>query len=117
MPDAMIDDPEIERRMLFAYEETGPDRFRAAPIPSGLLRLYGGQILARALRAMQQTVLPDRPAHSFHAFFGKPGLHDKGPDFAVTPDNEGRSFSSLRVTVAQEGALVASRSHSFQVSG
>ena len=97
MPDAMIDDPEIERRMLFAYEETGPDRFRAAPIPSGLLRLYGGQILARALRAMQQTVSPDRPAHSFHAFFGKPGLTDKGLDFAVTRDNDGRSFSSRRV--------------------
>src|SRR3546814_19143142 len=84
----MIDDPEIERRMLFAYEETGPDRFRAAPIPSGLLRLYGGQILARALRAMQQTVSPDRPAHSFHAFFGKTGLTDKGLHFAVTRDNE-----------------------------
>src|SRR3546814_2203136 len=39
--------------------------------------LYGGQILARALRAMQQTVSPDRPAHSFHAFFGKPGLRSE----------------------------------------
>ena len=116
MPDAMIDDPEIERRMLFAYEETGPDRFRAAPIPSGLLRLYGGQILARALRAMQQTVSPDRPAHSFHAFFGKPGLTDKGLDFAVTRDNDGRSFSSRRVTVEQDGALVMSASASFQVA-
>src|SRR3546814_12477640 len=102
--------------MLLSYEDTGPDRFRAAPIPSGLLRLYGGQILARALRAMQQTVSPDRPAHSFNAFFGKPGLTDKGLDFAVTRDNDGRSFSSRRVTVEQDGALVMSASASFQVA-
>src|SRR3546814_11753360 len=65
---------------------------------------------------MQQTVSPDRPAHSFHAFFGKPGLTDKGLDFAVTRDNDGRSFSSRRVTVEQDGALVMSASASFQVA-
>src|SRR3546814_2344223 len=63
-----------------------------------------------------QTVSPDRPAHSFHAFFGKPGLTDKGLDFAVTRDNDGRSFSSRRVTVEQDGALVMSASASFQVA-
>src|SRR3546814_6928230 len=44
------------------------------------------------------------------------GLTDKGLDFAVTRDNDGRSFSSRRVTVEQDGALVMSASASFQVA-
>src|SRR3546814_16281142 len=96
MPDAMIDDPEIERRMLFAYEETGPDRFRAAPIPSGLLRLYGGQLLARALRAMQQTATPDRQGHSSHSLFGSTGAADKGVDLSLHGHNNRHSLFHQR---------------------
>ncbi|MBB4632398.1 acyl-CoA thioesterase [Sphingosinicella soli] len=101
--------------MLFAYEDAGKDRFRTAAIPSELVRLYGGQLIAQALGAMQKTVSPEKTAHSFHAYFGRPGHIDKDLDFAVLRDNDGRSFSTRRVTVTQDGAVILTASASFQV--
>lgn len=114
MADAETDDPAIERRMLFAYETVGEDRFRTAPIPSGLLRLYGGQVVAQALGATQRTVSPERLVHSCHAYFVRPGELGKPLDFIVSRDSDGRSFSSRRVLVEQQGRLILSLSASFQ---
>ena len=49
-------EPVSELDTLFAFEDLGDDRFRVAPGPLRLLRLYGGQVVAQALAAAQRTV-------------------------------------------------------------
>lgn len=113
MADADRDDPAVEREMLFAYTVVAQDHFRTPPIPSSLLRLYGGQVVAQALGAVQRTVAADRPVHSCHAYFVRPGDTHKPLDFIVSRDSDGRSFSARRVTVEQGGRLILSLSASF----
>lgn len=114
MADAGTDDSATERRMQFAYATVGEDRFRTAPIPSTLLRLYGGQVVAQALGAAQLTVPATRLAHSCHAYFVRAGDTHKPLDFTVSRDSDGRSFSARRVLVEQGGKLILSLSASFQ---
>ncbi|MGV3768681.1 MAG: acyl-CoA thioesterase [Sphingobium phenoxybenzoativorans] len=99
-------DPAVEREMLFAFEEVGTDHFRAAPIPSRLLRLYGGQVVGQAVAAIQKTALPDRAINSCHAYFVRPGSIDRPIDFIVSRDRDGRSFSARRVVVEQDGQVI-----------
>ena len=108
------DNPAIERRMLFALDGAGEDHFTAQPIPSRLLRLYGGQVFAQALAAAQRTVADNRPAHSCHGYFLSPGATDMPLSFTVMRDRDGRSFSARRVLVEQNGRLILSLSASFQ---
>ncbi|WP_328806836.1 acyl-CoA thioesterase II [Novosphingobium aerophilum] len=110
------DDPAVEARDLLRFDRPGPDRFRSHPAPSGLLRLYGGQIVAQALTAMRETVPPDKVAHALHLFYQRPGLTDRPLDFAVERDTDGRSFAQRRVAVTQDGAPVAHAMASFQVT-
>lgn len=108
MADNETGDATTERKMLFALESVGGDHFRAAPIPSGLLRLYGGQVVAQALAAAQRTGPPDRLVHSFHAYFVRAGDTRRPIDFHVSRDRDGRSFSARRVMVEQDGQLILS---------
>lgn len=108
------ENPATEQRMLFALEQLGDDHFRAQPFPSNLLRLYGGQVVAQALAAIQRTAPPSRPVHSCHAYFVRPGGTHRPIDFYVTRDRDGRSFSARRVAVEQDGKLILSMSASLQ---
>lgn len=105
-----------ERRWLFELHPTGPDRFRADPLPSALLRLYGGQVLAQSLRAAQKTVAEDRGPANFHACFLAPGIIDVPVEFNVTRDADGRSFSMRRVTARQQGRLILTMTATFHVA-
>ena len=109
------DDPAEEAAALLRLADTGPDRFRTHPVPSGLLRLYGGQIVAQALGAMRLTVPSGKVAHALHLFYQRPGLTDRPLDLAVERDTDGRSFAQRRVAVTQDGAPVAYAMASFQV--
>ncbi len=109
------DDPEIERRDAFAFETIGEDRFRVAPVKSGLLRLFGGAVVSQSLAAAQQTVPPDKIAHSLHAYFLKPGLTDRPVDFAVTRESDGRSFANRLVRMTQDGVPIVNLMASFKL--
>lgn len=111
----MMADHARTAQALFAFEELDDDRFRIAPYPTNLLRLYGGQLSGQALAAAVRTVDDDRIVHSAHAYFGAPGLVDLPLDFRVHRDRDGRSFSSRRVEVSQQGRLVLTLSASFHV--
>lgn len=113
--ESYLNDPAVEREMLFAFDTVGPDHFRTAPIPSRLLRLYGGQVVAQAVAAIQKTALPDRSIHSCHAYFLQPGSIDRPIDFIVSRDRDGRSFSSRRVVVQQDGNIILTMGASMQV--
>ena len=49
------------------------DYFRGIATPGGRGRSFGGQVIAQALMAAIKTVPDDRPAHSLHGYFMRPG--------------------------------------------
>ena len=77
-------------------------------------RLFGGQILAQALRAAYRTV-SGRRAHSLHAQFLRPGSKRERVQFRVQRLRDGRSFSTRRVEALQKGACIFKAMISFQV--
>ncbi|WP_298287794.1 acyl-CoA thioesterase II [Novosphingobium sp.] len=116
MTNPFPDDPDLEREALFEFEQTGADSWRTRPLPSGLLRLYGGMIVAQALDAMRLTVPDDKHAHAIHLFYQRAGLTDRPLDLKVERDTDGRSFAQRRVAVTQDGMPVAYAMGSFQVA-
>ena len=109
------DDPDAERNQAFEFDQIAPDRFQSRPLPSGLLRLYGGMVVAQALAAMRLTAPDDKHAHALHLFYQRPGLTDQPLLFAVERDADGHSFAQRRVAVTQDGKPIAYAMASFQI--
>jgi len=91
------------------------DRYRVVAGKTGWRRLYGGQVVAQALAAACLTVDRDRPCHSLHAYFLRPGAFDTPIDLEVSRDRDGRSFSARRVVASQNGAPILTMLASFHV--
>ncbi|MFF0274812.1 acyl-CoA thioesterase [Streptomyces sp. NPDC004330] len=104
--DGLLDLLDLERieRDIFRGES------RSALVP----RVFGGQVAAQALVAAGRTVPDDRPAHSLHAYFLRPG--DPGAPIVYTVDRirDGRSFTTRRVVAVQHGQPIFHLSASFQ---
>jgi acyl-CoA thioesterase-2 len=109
-----VDDPETERRLAYVFEEVAQDRFCVAPVPSGLLRLYGGMVMSQCLAAARLTVPEGKAANSLHAYFLQPGLVDRPVEFAVTRESDGRSFSNRLVRMTQDGSPIVNMMVSFK---
>jgi acyl-CoA thioesterase-2 len=77
-------------------------------------RVFGGQVLAQALTAAQQTVDDDRPVHSMHGYFLRPGDPGEPITFSVERLRDGRSFSARRTHAVQRGRPILSMISSFQ---
>lgn len=116
MPDLnpYIDDPEAERSLGYQFEEIGADHFRVAPVPSSLLRLYGGMVVSQCLAAARLTVPTDKAAHSLHAYFLQPGMTDRPLDFTVSRESDGRTFANRFVRLTQDGAPILNLMASFK---
>lgn len=84
-------------------------------MPSG--RVYGGQVLAQAIIAASRTLPDDRPVHSMHGYFLRPGDAGAGITFSVDRIHDGRSFSTRRTQAYQEGLPIFSMISSFQDVG
>ncbi len=97
-------------------DEVGPDRFRAEPNINGMVRLYGGQVVAQALSAAERTVAQDRATHSCHGYFVRPGDPAVPVDYTVERDRDGRSFSARRVTATQQGEPIFTLAASMHVA-
>ena len=82
------------------------------PMPYG--RVYGGQVLAQTVVAASRTIGDDRPIHSMHGYFLRPGDSTKGITFSVDRLRDGRSFSARRTQAYQEGVPIFSMIASFQ---
>ena len=78
-------------------------------------RLYGGQIMAQALISAGRTVEADRPPHSLHGYFLRPGDAKVPVVFSVDRLRDGRSFTTRRVSAIQHGKAIFSLDASFQV--
>ncbi|ARH91304.1 MULTISPECIES: acyl-CoA thioesterase [Streptomyces] len=99
---------------LLALERIEQDIFRGQSRPSVVPRVFGGQVAAQALVAAGRTVPADRPPHSLHAYFLRPG--DPGAPIVYTVDRirDGRSFTTRRVVAVQHGQPIFHLSASFQ---
>ncbi|MFJ5993686.1 acyl-CoA thioesterase [Streptomyces sp. NPDC092370] len=99
---------------LLDLEQIEEDIFRGRSRSAVVPRVFGGQVAAQALVAAGRTVPEDRPAHSLHAYFLRPG--DPGAPIVYTVDRirDGRSFTTRRVVAVQHGKPIFHLSASFQ---
>ncbi|GGW91842.1 acyl-CoA thioesterase [Streptomyces noursei] len=98
---------------LLALERIEQDIFRGLSRASVVPRVFGGQVAAQALVAAGRTVPADRPPHSLHAYFLRPG--DPGAPIVYTVDRirDGRSFTTRRVVAVQHGQQIFHLTASF----
>jgi len=77
--------------------------------------LYGGEIVAQALRAGAATVEDHFRVHSLHAYFLRRGDQDEPIRFEVERTRNGRSFVTRQVVARQSVGAILTMSLSFQV--
>ncbi|GAB3238353.1 acyl-CoA thioesterase II [Kineosporia babensis] len=94
-------------------EEIDTDLYRSNTVYPDPYGLFGGQVAAQALRAAGYTVAGDRPAHSLHGYFLRPGDPSRPVIFEVHRDRDGRSYSARRVVARQGGQVVLNLAASF----
>jgi acyl-CoA thioesterase II len=78
-------------------------------------RVFGGQVAAQALVAAGRTVGDDRPVHSLHAYFLRPGDPNVPIVYEVDRIRDGRSFTTRRVVAIQHGKAIFNLAASFQI--
>lgn len=101
----ILDLERVEENLFRAYHPTDREH-----------RLYGGQIMAQALMAAARTVDAERPVHSLHGYFLRPGDPKVAAVIKVERLRDGRSFSSRRILVVQKGEVIFNMDASFQVA-
>ena len=78
-------------------------------------RLFGGQVMSQALMGAIKTVEEDRYVHSLHGYFLRAGNPKVPAVVRVERLRDGRSFSTRRVVVQQEGQVIFTLDASFQL--
>lgn len=95
-------------------ESLEQDLFRGTSPQVGWQRVFGGQVIGQALVAAQRTVDAERPVHSLHAYFMRPGDPAAPIIYTVDRIRDGQSFATRRVVAIQHGKAIFSLSASFQ---
>ena len=103
--DRLLDLLDLEQIEVNIFRGRSPDERRQ--------RVFGGQVAGQALVAAGRTVPADRPVHSLHAYFIRPG--DPAVPIVYTVDRvrDGRSFTTRRVSAIQHGKTIFTLSASF----
>ena len=98
---------------LLDLEQIEVNIFRGRSPDERVQRVFGGQVAGQAMVAAGRTVPADRPVHSLHAYFIRPG--DPAVPIVYTVDRvrDGRSFSTRRVSAIQHGQTIFTLSASF----
>ncbi len=102
---------------MMQLENHGPDTFVASGPDYPWGGLYGGQIVAQALRAASSTVEVGMAVHSLHAYFIRAGDSSQPIRFEVDRIRNGRSFSTRRVVARQATGAILNLAASFQRVG
>lgn len=100
---------------LLQLERLEDNLFRGQSRDIGTRYVFGGQVLGQALAAAQQTVDPDRQAHSLHGYFLRAGDIEAPIVYQVERARDGRSFSVRRVIAIQHGKTILNCAISFQI--
>jgi acyl-CoA thioesterase-2 len=98
---------------LLDLEQIEVDIFRGVSPPTSAQRVFGGQVAGQALVAAGRTVPADRPVHSLHAYFIRPGDPKVPIVYTVDRVRDGRSFTTRRVSAVQHGKAIFTLSASF----
>jgi acyl-CoA thioesterase II len=99
---------------LLTLERIELNLFRAYHPAGRTGRLYGGQIMAQAMKAAICTVDAERLPHSLHGYFLRPGDPSVPALIDVERLRDGRSFTTRRVVVSQHGQAIFNMDVSFQ---
>ena len=100
---------------LLDLEQIENNIFRGRSPEDRQQRVFGGQVAGQALVAAGRTVPVNRPVHSLHAYFIRPGDPLVPLVYTVDRVRDGRSFTTRRVLAVQHGETIFSLSASFQV--
>ena len=100
---------------LMTLESHGPDVYVGIGPSYPWNRVYGGQVVAQALRAALMTVDEDHHVHSLHAYFIRSGDSNEPIRFEVDRIRNGRSFLTRRVVARQSAGPILNLSASFQI--
>ncbi len=98
---------------LLDLEQIEADIFRGRSPSDWRQRVFGGQVAGQALVAAGRTVPADRPVHSLHAYFIRPGDPAAPIVYLVDRVRDGRSFTTRRVSAIQHGKTIFTLSASF----
>jgi len=107
----------LERLLsLLDLEPIEENLFRGYHPPDRKKRLFGGQVIAQALVATMNTVPMDRSPHSLHAYFLRAGDPGQPALFEVERIRDGKSFTTRRVVVVQNGLAIFTMDASFHIA-
>ncbi len=104
--DAVVELLDLEQIELDIFRGRSPENERRQ-------RVFGGQVAGQALVAAGRTVPDDRPVHSMHAYFIRPGDPTVPLIYLVDRVRDGRSFTTRRVSAVQHGKTIFTLSASF----
>jgi len=105
--------PVSDLQSLLALEKVKPDAFLGAGPVLGWGRLYGGQVVAQALRAASLTIAPTHRAQSLHAYFVRAGDEQQPVLYEVERVRDSRSFTTRQVVAYQAGGAILNLIASF----
>jgi acyl-CoA thioesterase-2 len=97
---------------LLDLEELEVNIFRGVSPEGDSQRVFGGQVLGQALVAAGRTVDAGL-AHSFHAYFLRPGDPTRPILYQVDRTRDGRAFTTRRVIAIQHGRAIFHLEASF----
>jgi acyl-CoA thioesterase II len=100
---------------LLDLEQIELNIFRGRSPEESLQRVFGGQVAGQALIAAGRTVAPDRPVHSLHAYFLRPGIPGVPIVYQVDRIRDGRSFTTRRVLGVQQGRTIFALTADFHL--
>ncbi|KOG37954.1 acyl-CoA thioesterase [Streptomyces decoyicus] len=98
---------------LLDLEQIEVNIFRGRSPQESLQRVFGGQVAGQALVAAGRTTEGDRPVHSLHAYFLRPGRPGVPIVYLVERVRDGRSFTTRRVVAVQQGRTIFNLTASF----
>jgi acyl-CoA thioesterase-2 len=98
---------------LLKLEKIEENIYRGQSQDLGFGNVFGGQVLGQALSAASRSVDIQRPAHSLHAYFLRPGDATRPIVYTVDCIRDGKSFTTRRVVAVQNGQAIFSMAVSF----
>jgi len=105
--------PVTDLRSLLALEAVKPDAFLGAGPVLGWGRIYGGQVVAQALRAACLTVESTHLPQSLHAYFVRAGDEHRTVLYEVDRVRDSGSFATRQVVAYQAGGAILNLIASF----
>ncbi len=104
----------LDLSRVFELEPHGPDTYVGESPRYEWERMYGGLVVAQALRAATYTVRPEHAVHSLHAYFILGGDLGEPVRYEVDRVRNGRSFTTRRVVARQSAGAILTLECSFQ---